>query len=301
MLYLHDIDPIAFSLGPIKVHWYGIMYLLGFAAAWWLGRIRIRTGRLPGVDMNAFSDLRIYAMLGVVLGGRIGYMLFYATADFLHNPLLLLRVWEGGMSFHGGLLGVMAAGWWWTRKHALHYFDTIDFVAPLVPLGLGFGRLGNFVGGELWGKFTHAGWGVVFPHAPLKDVPAGLPTMEQLMSAAQIRQDYAAGLLTQYARHPSQLYEALLEGLVMFVVLWAYSMKPRPRYAVSGLFALMYGSFRFLVEFVRMPDNGVYLAFGWFTRGQLLSLPLIVLGLVLLTMSRRAPALQPAVPAGDKA
>ncbi len=301
MLYLHDIDPIAFSLGPIKVHWYGIMYLLGFAAAWWLGRIRIRAGRLPGVDMNAFSDLLFYAMLGVVLGGRIGYMLFYATADFLHNPLLLLRVWEGGMSFHGGLLGVMAAGWWWTRKHALHYFDTIDFVAPLVPLGLGFGRLGNFVGGELWGKFTHAGWGVVFPHAPLKDVPAGLPTMEQLMSAAQIRQDYAAGLLTQYARHPSQLYEALLEGLVMFVVLWAYSMKPRPRYAVSGLFALMYGSFRFLVEFVRMPDNGLYLAFGWFTRGQLLSLPLIVLGLVLLAMSRRAPALQPAVPAGDKA
>ncbi|MGE4460493.1 MAG: prolipoprotein diacylglyceryl transferase [Stenotrophomonas sp.] len=301
MLYLHDIDPIAFSLGPIKVHWYGIMYLLGFAAAWWLGRIRIRAGRLPDVDMNAFSDLLFYAMLGVVLGGRIGYMLFYATADFLHNPLLLLRVWEGGMSFHGGLLGVMAAGWWWTRKHALHYFDTIDFVAPLVPLGLGFGRLGNFVGGELWGKFTHAGWGVVFPHAPLKDVPAGLPTMEQLMSAAQIRQDYAAGLLTQYARHPSQLYEALLEGLVMFVVLWTYSMKPRPRYAVSGLFALMYGSFRFLVEFVRMPDNGVYLAFGWFTRGQLLSLPLIVLGLVLLAMSRRAPTLQPAVPAGDKA
>ena len=301
MLYLHDIDPIAFSLGPIKVHWYGIMYLLGFAAAWWLGRIRIRAGRLPGVDMNAFSDLLFYAMLGVVLGGRIGYMLFYATADFLHNPLLLLRVWEGGMSFHGGLLGVMAAGWWWTRKHALHYFDTIDFVAPLVPLGLGFGRLGNFVGGELWGKFTHAGGGVVFPHAPLKDVPAGLPTMEQLMSAAQIRQDYAAGLLTQYARHPSQLYEALLEGLVMFVVLWAYSMKPRPRYAVSGLFALMYGSFRFLVEFVRMPDNGLYLAFGWFTRGQLLSLPLIVLGLVLLAMSRRAPVLQPLPAAGDKA
>lgn len=301
MIYLHDIDPIAFSLGPIKVHWYGIMYLLGFAAAWWLGRGRIRAVRLPGVDMNGFSDLLFYAMLGVVLGGRIGYMLFYATADFLHNPLILLRVWEGGMSFHGGLLGVMAAGWWWTRKHALHYFDTIDFVAPLVPLGLGFGRLGNFVGGELWGRFTHAGWGVVFPHAPLKDVPAGLPTMEQLMSAVQIRQDFAAGLLTQYARHPSQLYEAVLEGLVMFAVLWVYSMKPRPRYAVSGLFALMYGCFRFLVEFVRMPDNGVYLAFGWFTRGQLLSLPLIALGLVLLAMSRRAPTLQPALPAGGKA
>ena len=299
MTYLHDIDPIAFSLGPIKVHWYGIMYLLGFAAAWWLGRVRIRAGRLPGVDMNAFSDLLFYAMLGVVLGGRIGYMLFYATSEFLHNPLILLRVWEGGMSFHGGLLGVMAAGWWWTRKHRLHYFDTIDFVAPLVPLGLGFGRLGNFVGGELWGKFTNAGWGVIFPHAPLQDVPAGLQAMQQLMTAAQIRQDHAAGLLDQYARHPSQLYEAVLEGLVMFAVLWLYSMKPRPRYAVSGLFALLYGSFRFLVEFVRMPDNGVYLAFDWFTRGQLLSLPLVALGIALLWLSRRAPVLQPVLPVED--
>lgn len=302
MIYLHDIDPIAFSLGPIKVHWYGIMYLLGFGAAWWLGRQRIRAGRLPGVTENGFSDLLFYSMLGVVLGGRIGYMLFYATAEFLHNPLLLLRVWEGGMSFHGGLLGVLAAGWWWTRKHRLHFFDTIDFVAPLVPLGLGFGRVGNFIGGELYGKFTNAGWGVIFPHSPLKDVPAGLPTMEQLISAAQIKQDYAAGLLDQYARHPSQLYEALLEGLVMFVVLWLYSMKPRPRYAVSGLFALMYGSFRFLVEFVRMPDNGAYVAFDWLTRGQILSLPLIALGLVLLAMSRRAPVLQPQpMPKGEGA
>ncbi len=302
MIYLHDIDPIAFSLGPIKVHWYGIMYLLGFGAAWWLGRQRIRAGRLPGVTENGFSDLLFYSMLGVVLGGRIGYMLFYATSEFLHNPLLLLRVWEGGMSFHGGLLGVLAAGWWWTRKHRLHFFDTIDFVAPLVPLGLGFGRLGNFIGGELYGKFTNAGWGVIFPHSPLKDVPAGLPSMEQLISAAQIKQDYAAGLLDQYARHPSQLYEALLEGLVMFLVLWLYSMKPRPRYAVSGLFALMYGSFRFLVEFVRMPDNGAYVAFDWLTRGQILSLPLIALGLVLLAMSRRAPVLLPQpMPKGESA
>ncbi len=302
MIHLHDIDPVAFSLGPIKVHWYGIMYLLGFAAAWWLGRVRIRAGRLPGVDMNGFSDLLFYSMLGVVLGGRIGYMLFYASADWLANPMILLRVWEGGMSFHGGLLGVLIAGWWWTRKHRLHFFDTIDFVAPLVPLGLGFGRLGNFIGGELFGKFTHAGWGVIFPQAPLKDIPAGLPSMQQLMSAAQIQQDYAAGLLNQYARHPSQLYEALLEGLVMFVVLWAFSMKPRARYAVSGLFALLYGSFRFLVEFVRMPDNGVYVAFDWLTRGQILSLPLIVLGLALLVLSRRAPVLQPVLPArGEKA
>jgi phosphatidylglycerol:prolipoprotein diacylglycerol transferase len=176
----------------------------------------------------------------------------------------------------------------------LHFFDVVDFVAPLVPLGLGFGRLGNFVGGELWGKFTDAGWGVIFPHAPLSDIPAGQPAMEQLMTTAQIQQQYAAGLLDRYARHPSQLYEAALEGVVMFAVLWSFSMKPRHRYAVSGLFSLLYGIFRFSIEFVRMPDNGVYVAFGWLTRGQILSLPLMVAGLFLLWLSRRAPVLQAA-------
>ncbi|HBK46958.1 MAG TPA: prolipoprotein diacylglyceryl transferase [Xanthomonadaceae bacterium] len=293
MTYLHDIDPIAFSLGPVQVHWYGLMYLLAFFTAWALGRARIRAGRLPGVDMNGFSDLLFYAMLGVVLGGRIGYMLFYAFGALVQNPLTLFKVWEGGMSFHGGLLGVLGAVGWWARKHRLHFFDVVDFVAPLVPLGLGLGRLGNFVGGELWGKFTGAGWGVIFPHAPLQDVPSGSASLEQLMAMAQIRQQYAAGLLDQYARHPSQLYEAVLEGLVMFVALWAFSMKPRARYAVSGLFALLYGVFRFAVEFVRMPDNGVYVAFGWLTRGQILSLPLIAVGLFLFWLSRRAPTLQP--------
>ena len=147
MIQLHQIDPIAFHLGPLQVHWYGIMYLLGFATAWWLGRRRIRAGRLPGVD-----DLLFYGMLGVVLGGRIGYVLFYAFGDFLANPLMLFKVWEGGMSFHGGLLGVAAAVFWWARKRRLHVFDVIDFVAPLVPPGLGLGRLGNYIGGELWGK-----------------------------------------------------------------------------------------------------------------------------------------------------
>ncbi|MEQ4574306.1 MAG: prolipoprotein diacylglyceryl transferase [Gammaproteobacteria bacterium] len=300
MTYLHDIDPIAFSLGPVQVHWYGLMYLLGFLAAWWLGRLRIRAGRLPGVDANGFSDLLFYAMLGVVLGGRIGYMLFYAFGALVQNPLVLFKVWEGGMSFHGGLLGVLVAVAWWARKHRLHIFDVVDFIAPLVPLGLGFGRLGNFIGGELWGKFTQAEWGVIFPHAPLSDIPAGQPAMEQLMSAAQIQQQYAAGLLDRYARHPSQLYEAALEGLVMFAAIWLFSLKPRARYAVSGLFALLYGVFRFMVEFVRMPDNGVYVAFGWLTRGQILSLPLIAVGLFLLWLSRRAPVLQP-VPAAEAA
>ena len=287
MIYLHQIDPIIFSLGPVKLHWYGLMYLLAFVTAWWLGRLRASQGRLPGVNAEAFSDLLFYAMLGVVLGGRIGYVLFYGLGTFLDNPLSIFKVWEGGMSFHGGLLGVMAAALWWSRKHRLHFFDTMDFVAPLVPPGLGFGRLGNFIGAELWGKQTHAGWGVIFPTDP--DLRG--------LDAAQLQAQYAAGALDPFARHPSQLYQAFLEGAVMFTVLWLVSRKPRPRYFVSGLFALMYGVFRFLVEFVRVPDEGLYVAFGWLTKGQILSVPLVLLGLYLLWLSRRAPTLQPAAAA----
>lgn len=287
MTYLHQIDPIAFSIGPVAVHWYGIMYLLGFGAAWWLGNRRIAAGRLPGVNADAFSDLLFYAMIGVVLGGRIGYMLFYTPGAFLDNPALLFRVWEGGMSFHGGLVGVLIASLWWSRRHKLHFFDTMDFVAPLVPLGLGFGRLGNFIGAELWGKTTDGSWGVVFPHS--------LPAELAQLSPEALRTLHASGALDAYARHPSQLYQAALEGLVLFVVLWWASRKPRGRYLVSGLFALLYGVFRFAMEFVRMPDNGVYLAWGWFTKGQLLSIPLIVLGVYLVWRSRHAPVLQPVI------
>ena len=293
MIILHQIDPIAVGLGPLPIHWYGIMYLLGFGLAWWLGRRRIRAGRLPGVNEQGYGDLLFYGMLGVVLGGRLGYVFFYSFADLLQDPLMLLRIWEGGMSFHGGLLGVMAACWWWARKHGLHFFDVMDFVAPLVPPGLGFGRLGNYIGGELWGKFTQAGWGVVFPRSDLGPY-TGAP-MEQL------RELHAAGALDAYARHPSQLYQVVLEGLIMFAVLWWFSSKPRPRYAVSGMFALLYGSFRFVVEFVRVPDAQLgYLAFGWLTMGQVLSLPLIALGLYWLWLSQRSPTLQPQpfVPAG---
>ncbi|MFC0677185.1 prolipoprotein diacylglyceryl transferase [Lysobacter korlensis] len=282
MTVLHQIDPIALQLGPVSIHWYGIMYLLGFGLAWWLGLRRVRAGRLPGVNEQAYGDLLFYGMLGVVLGGRLGYVLFYGFADLADDPMMLLRIWEGGMSFHGGLLGVLAACLWWARRHGLHFFDVMDFVAPLVPPGLGFGRLGNYIGGELWGKFTGAGWGVIFPRSELG--PHDGASIERL------RELHATGALDAFARHPSQLYQALLEGLVMFAILWWYSSTPKPRYAVSGMFALLYGCFRFIVEFVREPDAHLgYLAFGWLTMGQLLSLPLIAVGLFLLALSRRAP------------
>ena len=296
MIFLHQIDPIALSLGPVRIHWYGLMYLAGFAAAWWLGRNRILAGRLPGVDEHAYGDLMFYAMLGVVLGGRIGYILFYDLADYIAHPLQVFKIWEGGMSFHGGLLGVCAAVWLWSRRHRLHVMDTLEFVAPLVPPGLGFGRLGNFINGELWGKLTHADWGVVFP--------SSLPMPYAAMTPEQLRAQYEAGALAMFARHPSQLYQFALEGLVLFIVLWTFSAKPRPRYAVAGMFALLYGVFRFLVEFVRVPDEQLqYLAFGWLTMGQLLSVPLILLGLFWLWRSRGAPTLQPQpqpVPAAGK-
>ena len=279
MTYLHQIDPIAFSLGPVAVHWYGIMYLFGFAAAWWLGNRRIAAGRLPGVNADAFSDLLFYSMIGVVLGGRIGYMLFYTPGLFLSNPAMLFRVWEGGMSFHGGLIGVLIASLWWSRKHRLHFFDTMDFVAPLVPLGLGFGRLGNFIGAELWGKTTDGSWGVVFPHS--------LPAELAALSPEALRTLHATGALDVYARHPSQLYQAALEGLVLFVVLWWLSRKERPRGFIAGCFALGYGLARFTDEFFRQPD--AFLGYLWFhlTMGQLLSIPLIILGSGMIWWSLR--------------
>jgi phosphatidylglycerol:prolipoprotein diacylglycerol transferase len=250
------------------------MYLCGFLGAWLVAEYRRRLGRLP-VSHDALGDLAFYVMMGVIVGGRVWYMLFYADIHWIWtDPLALLRVWDGGMSFHGGLLGVLTAGWWWSRRHGMHFFDTVDFVAPLVPIGLGLGRLGNFINGELWGKPSDVPWAMIFPNAPDR-----LP------------------------RHPSQLYEMLLEGVVMFTVLFLVSIKPRPRYLVSGLFALMYGCFRFAVEFVRVPDPQLgYLAWGWLTMGQIQSLPLVVIGVVLLILSRKAPTLRPdpaALPAKD--
>ena len=307
--YVVNFNPVAFHLGPVQVHWYGLMYLVGFFSAAVLGEYRRRKGRLP-VTRDALSDLFFYGMIGVIAGGRIGYMLFYYAGGLRWiwtDPLALFRVWDGGMSFHGGLLGVLVAGLWWSRKHRLHFMDTVDFVAPLVPIGLGLGRLGNFINGELWGKPTHLPWGMIFPNAQAED-----HTYAFGGTIADSTMHYAAhpawqAVYAQFGghlpRHPSELYELTLEGVVMFVVLWLVSMKPRSRYLVSGLFALMYGCFRFAVEFVRLPDIQLgYLAFGWLTMGQILSLPLIVAGLWLLWLSRRAPTLplhEVALPAKD--
>ncbi|HET9483812.1 MAG TPA: prolipoprotein diacylglyceryl transferase, partial [Xanthomonadales bacterium] len=183
MPYLHDIDPIALPLGPLNIHWYGIMYLIAFALAWWIGQQRIAKGRLP-VTPEAYSDLAFYVMLGVILGGRVGYMLFYGWTEWTRDPMSIVRVWEGGMSFHGGLLGVLVAIVLWARKNKLAFWDAVDFVAPLVPQGLGLGRLGNFIGGELWGRTTDVPWAVIFPKAP--DVPRVAPeVLEQMHRAGE--------------------------------------------------------------------------------------------------------------------
>lgn len=260
MLTYPDIDPIAVSLGPLKVHWYGIMYLIGFAAAWWLGK---RRAARPGSPLTPeqVADMIFYGALGVVVGGRAGYVLFYNFEQFLQDPLWLFAVWEGGMSFHGGLIGVIVTMLLYARKLGVRFFALADFVAPLVPIGLGAGRLGNFIGGELWGRVTDLPWGMVFPHAG--DLP----------------------------RHPSQLYQLALEGVALFVILWLYSARPRPTMAVSGLFLICYGIFRFMVEFVRQPDAHLnFVALDWVTMGQLLSLPMVAAGVLLFLLAHRRQA-----------
>ncbi len=243
-----NIDPVALSLGPLKIHWYGVLYLVAFASAWWLGRYRARQPN-SGWKVEQIEDLIFYGALGVVLGGRIGYVLFYNFSAFVDNPLMLFVVWEGGMSFHGGVLGVLFAMWLYARKQQRGYFEVVDFVVPLIPLGLGAGRIGNFINGELWGKVSDVPWAMVFP--------GGGPE----------------------PRHPSMLYEFFLEGIVLFLIVWFYSAKSRPAMAVTGLFGAGYGVFRTLVEFVRMPDAHIgYLAGGWLTKGMVLSLPMVVIG-----------------------
>ena len=283
MLQYPGFNPIAVELGPIKIHWYGIMYLIGFAAAWWLGRVR--AGR-PGSSWKKLDvdDLVFFGMMGVIFGGRTGYVLFYGMDYWAHDAWYPLKVWEGGMSFHGALLGTLVAMgvYAWRRKRQIA--DVFDFAAPLPQIGLFFGRLGNFINGELWGKPTSATWGFTVDPAKLYPAPAD--------NALQYCRRFNLNPCILHV-HASQLYEAGLEGLVAFAILWLFTRRPRPQLAPSGLFLLLYGTARFGIEFVRVPDANLgYLAADWVTMGQILSLPMIVGGIVLLVIAyrRRAPS-----------
>jgi phosphatidylglycerol:prolipoprotein diacylglycerol transferase len=271
MLTYPDIDPVMIALGPLKVHWYGVMYLIGFIGGWWLGRYRaVRSG--GEWTPEQVDDMVFYIVIGVVAGGRLGYIFFYGLSGLIEDPLSILRVWEGGMSFHGGLLGVILAMVLISRKQNRTFFTTADFVAPLVTVGLGSGRMGNFINGELWGAPTDLPWGM---RVPCADDP-------QLCN--RVGTD-AEGLFT-LPLHPNQLYEGFLEGVLLFLILWLFAARRPPRMAVSGLFLLCYGIFRSLVELVRMPDAHIgYLAWDWLTMGQLLSFPMILFGLLLIGLA----------------
>ena len=252
MLTYPEIDPIIFALGPLKVRWYGLMYVMAFLFAWWLAKRRCQRADSP-VNSEQVDDLLFYGMLGVIVGGRVGYAIVYGWDQLTSDPLYLFKITQGGMSFHGGLAGVMMAMWLYGRKLGHSIWRMTDFVAPIVPLGLGFGRIGNFINGELWGKPTDVAWSFI---------------------------------VNGVSVHASQLYEAILEGFLLFFVLWFYSSKPRPYLAVSGIFLLLYGIFRFAVEFYRIPDAHLnYLALGWVTMGQILSVPMVLAGLVLVVMA----------------
>jgi len=271
--YFVAIDPIAFSVGPLSVHWYGIMYLLAFLFFWLAGNWVARNRAWWGWSTQDVSDFLFYGMLGVVLGGRLGYVFFYGFEHLLRDPLFLFRITEGGMSFHGGLLGVIAAMWWFARRTGRTFWQVADFTAPLVPVGLGLGRIGNFIGGELWGRVSDVPWAMIFPNAI---EPGG-------WQSAELREAWAQGALDDMARHPSQLYQAALEGFALFCILAVYSRIPRPAGAVSGLFLAGYGVFRLVVEFFRQPDSQIgYLAGGWLTMGMVLSLPMIIAGVLMM-------------------
>lgn len=252
MIHLPEISPYIFKVGSIGPTWYGLMYAVGFLIGYQLVKHWVKSRSDWNEDL--VSSLLTYVIFGVILGGRIGYVLFYHFDLFLQNPLYLFKITEGGMSFHGGLLGVIAAVWLFSYRNQRPFFPVMDFIAPVFPLGLFFGRIGNFINGELWGHATNVPWAVVFPQDP-----------------------------QQLPRHPSQLYEAVLEGLVLFIVVYWFAKSKPATGRVSGLFLLGYGLARFAVEFVRLPDAHIgYMAFGWLTRGQLLTIPMMLIGLFLL-------------------
>lgn len=277
MALIHpQFDPVALSLGTLKIHWYGVMYLLAFLTAYVLALYRSKKHGNFSAEM--VSDIIFYGSLGVILGGRVGYVILYNFSDFLANPLYLFKVWEGGMSFHGGFVGVMVAMFFFAKKYKKHPFDVLDFLAPCVPTGLLFGRLGNFINGELWGRVSDGGhaWLMLYPQAVRDDYDL-LSKHPNLAPLAQKVGDFML-----LPRHPSQLYQAFSEGVLLFILLWFFSQKRRPRYAVSALFLLGYGISRFTTEFFRQPDAGYALIFGWMSKGQLYSLPMIVAGIVMM-------------------
>lgn len=251
MLTYPALNPVAFHILDWPVYWYGLMYLVGALGGWALLSLRIRYSP-RGFTQEQVSDIVFFAALGAIIGGRIGYILFYESSVLLSQPLLIFQTWKGGMAFHGGLIGVLIALIWCTKKQHKPLLAITDFISPAVPIGLGAGRIGNFINGELWGRVTDVPWGMIFPH--------GGPQ----------------------PRHASQLYEFALEGVLLFLILWLYSRKPRPIGAVSGLFAILYGLFRFTVEFFREPDAPIGYWFGWLTEGQLLSIPLFLVGVMLM-------------------
>ncbi len=251
MLIFPNFNPVAFSLGPLDVRWYGLMYLLGFCMAWLLATWRIKRYHLTWSSEDV-GDLIFFVALGVVIGGRLGYLVFYKTSALLYHPLFIFKLWEGGMSFHGGLIGVLLSLYFFSRKKHKSFLDVLDFTAPLVPLGLAAGRLGNFINGELWGRTTDLPWGMIFPEIDFQP------------------------------RHPSQLYELTLEGILLFVIIWIYARKKRPTGHVSALFLISYALLRIFAECFREPDvQHGYLAFGWLTEGQVLSIPMLIFGFYL--------------------
>lgn len=276
-------DPIAFSIGPVSLHWYGVMYLLGVLFALWLGNRRIKHHEV-NIKKSEFENLLFYGFIGIFICGRLGYVLFYNFPEFIANPLSLFYVWEGGMSFHGGLIGSLIVMLIFAQKTHRHFFAVSDFIAPLIPVGLGAGRLGNFINGELWGRVTDSPLGMIFPHAKTADA-----------MIANSNPDFM-GLFNlcgnALPRHPSQLYELILEGVILFIILNLFIRKPRPMGSVSGLFLLLYGLFRFIIEFFREPDQQLGLFSHFISMGQILSLPMIFAGLAIYVWAYKANKVQ---------